>query len=366
MGVSGAVLFVPFFTIVFPLFAYHLEPVTAVQLGIFIELVGFISSTSAFWFRKLIDFKIAGFALIFVIPTSVIGALLANVLPASVLLVTIGIVLTGFAFFLLREATISKHSDEIVARRSGALPTKLVGHTDRRGRLYAYVRQNDGVRAAAVSFGGIFQGLVGFASGETSTVEQVLRGIPIRIASGNAHLIIAGGTFAAAVTHLIVLANENSHFPLNVFVASAFGPLVGGQIAGFLAGRLPQDVLKNIMGRFLTFIGLVCLYRAAPARWHLPVWMLFVALLGFFVAVAVYLVRRNARIRKLTLGIANRLSSGRLDLAARAVAPTGTSGSFACSSCMPKDDPVVESSASSQPPNPVERRALAEEDHPPG
>ena len=73
MGVSGAVLFVPLFTILFPLFAYHLEPVTAVQLGIFIELVGFISSTSAFAFRKLIDFRIAGFALIFVIPTSIIG-----------------------------------------------------------------------------------------------------------------------------------------------------------------------------------------------------------------------------------------------------------------------------------------------------
>src|SRR5579859_5325022 len=98
MGVSGAVLFVPFFTIVFPLIAFKLEPVQAVQLGIFIELVGFMSSTTAFWIRKLIDFRIASFALIFVVPTAIAGAVLANVLPASALLLIIGLVLTGFAF----------------------------------------------------------------------------------------------------------------------------------------------------------------------------------------------------------------------------------------------------------------------------
>ena len=329
MGVSGAVLFVPFFTIVFPLIAYHLEPVTAVQLGIFIELVGFISSTSAFWFRKLIDFRIAGFALIFVVPTSIAGALLANVLPAPVLLVVIGVVLTGFAFFLLREAALARHSEELVARRSGALPTRLTEHHDRQGRVYTYVRQNDRVRAAAVTFGGIFQGLVGFASGETSTVEQVLRGVPIRIASGNAHLIIAGGTFAAAVTHLIVLASEKSTaFPWNVYVASACGPLIGGQIAGFLAGRLPQDVMKNIMGRFLTFIGVICLYRAAPASWHLPVWLLFVALLGFLAAVSVYLLRRRSR-------------SGKPALALAGTARSGTTANVTCSCCVPKDEEEV-------------------------
>jgi uncharacterized membrane protein YfcA len=379
MGVSGAVLFVPFFTIVFPLFAYHLAPVTSVQLSIFIELVGFISSTSAFWYRKLIDFRIAGFALVFVVPTAIIGALLANILPAPVLLIIIGLVLTGFAVFLLREATIAQHSDEIVARRSGALPTRLVEHHDRRGWLYAYVRQNDPVRAGAVSFGGIFQGLVGFGSGETSTVEQVLRGIPIRIASGNAHLIIAGGTFAAAVTHLIVLANEKATFPWNVYVASALGPLVGGQIAGFLAGRLPQDILKNIMGRFLTFIGVICLYRAAPASWHLPVWLLIIALLGFIVSVIVYLLRRFARLRKLALdaarvsgrltGVSGRLagtsssglltrvsgrligtsSSGTLTGVSSPATPRRTSSGFPCSSCIPRDDdPVAESSTSSR------------------
>jgi len=322
------VLFVPFFTIVFPLVAFKLEPVTAVQLGIFIEIFGFISSTSAFWFRKLIDFRIAGFALIFAIPTAIAGALLANYLPASALLVTIGVVLSGFAFFLLREAAISQHSEEIVARRSGALPTRVIGHRDRRGRLYSYVRQNDRVRAGAVSFGGIFQGLVGFSAGETSTVEQVLRGIPIRIASGNAHLIIAGASAAAAVTHIIVLANEKSNFPFNVYLASVPGVLIGGQLAGFLAGRLPQDVLKNVMGRFLTFIGLICLYRAAPASWHLPVWLLFIAVLGFLVAVIVYLLQRRTR-------------NGKRALALAGAAGSSTQTSFPCSSCMPKDDVVA-------------------------
>ncbi len=331
MGVSGAVLFVPFFTIVFPLIAFKLEPVQAVQLGIFIELVGFMSSTSAFWLRKLIDFRIATFALIFVIPTAIVGALLANVLPSPVLLVIIGLVLTGFSFFLLRDATVVPVSDELVARRSGALPTMVTEHRDGQGRVYTYVRQNDGVRAAAASFGGIFQGLVGFSSGETSTVEQVLRGVPVRIATGNAHLIIAGGTFAAAVTHLIVLASEKSSpFPWNVYIPAALGPLVGGQIAGFLAGRLQQDILKNIMARFLLFIGIISLYRAAPTSWHLPIWLLFIALLGFLVSIIVYLLRRRARNGKLALSLAGASDSG-----------THPSATMTCSSCMPTDDEPV-------------------------
>lgn len=89
MGVSGAVLFVPIYTIIFPLLGYHLQPVQAVQIGLFTEIFGFMSSTSAFWRRKLIDSRIASFALLFAVPTAILGGYLANRLPGNWLLLII-------------------------------------------------------------------------------------------------------------------------------------------------------------------------------------------------------------------------------------------------------------------------------------
>ena len=50
-------LFVPFYTMVFPLLGHHLEPVQAVEVGLLTEIFGFLSSTSAFWRAGLIDFR---------------------------------------------------------------------------------------------------------------------------------------------------------------------------------------------------------------------------------------------------------------------------------------------------------------------
>ena len=69
-------------------------------------------------------------------------------------------------------------------------------------------------------FGGVFQGLVGFSAGEMSTVEQVLRGIPVRLAAGNAHMIIAAASISAAMTHLTVDATTGAKIPWNILAAT--------------------------------------------------------------------------------------------------------------------------------------------------
>lgn len=220
-------LFVPFYTLIFPLLGYELEPVQAVQVGLFTEIFGFMSSTSAFWRRGLIDFRVAGFALIFAVPMAVLGGYLSNRVPGGWLLVAVGLGLMLFAFLLLRETVESGRAGASVeAGRAGASVTE---HRDRRGRIYRYVPRNDAVRAGAATLGGLFQGLVGFSAGETSTVEQVLRGMPVRLAAGNAHLIIAGASLSAAATHLLVVASEEATIPWNILAASVPAVLVGGQ-----------------------------------------------------------------------------------------------------------------------------------------
>lgn len=294
MGVSGAVLFVPFFTIIFPLVGYPLQPVQAVQLGLFIELFGFLSSTSAFWRRGLIDFKIAGFALLFAVPLAIVGGILANRLPASWLLFLIGAALMSFSYILLKQT--AAELDETISAGKGTKKereTQWRVHRDRQGRRYRYQAHNDGRRALLAGIGGVFQGLVGFSAGEFCTVDQVLRRVPVRIASGSAHLIIAGASLAAAGTHLTLVLQEKASIPWPILLASIPGVLIGGQLAGFIAGRLPQDILQMIMARFLMFIGVISLYRAAlGVGYLLPIWLLPLALGGFLLSVVLYLRTR--------------------------------------------------------------------------
>jgi uncharacterized protein len=286
------VLFVPLYTIVFPLLGYHLQPVQAVQLGLFTEIFGFSSSATAFWRRGLIDFRIAGFALLFAIPAAVLGSYVANLLPGSWFLFLISMTLLSFAYLLLRQASIEQQAKAHTKTDF----TQVKEHRDRQGRVYQYIMHNDLPRAIAAAFGGLFQGLVGFSSGEVSTVEQVLRSVPVRLAVGNAHFIIAGASLAAVSTHLAVIIGEKGSIPWNILAASVPGVLIGGQIAGFIAGRLPQNTLQMIMARFLLFIGVISLYRALlNMGLRLPPWLLLVALALFLISVVAYLANNLPR-----------------------------------------------------------------------
>jgi uncharacterized membrane protein YfcA len=279
------VIFVPFFSIVFPLLGHRLEPVQAVEVGLLTEIFGFVSSTSAFWRAGLIDFKISTFALMFAVPTAVIGGVSAHILPSHWLLVVVGVGLILFSFLLIRETgETGSHEDKH--------STDTAEHTDGRGRAYRYRRQNDAWRASTAAVGGVFQGLVGFSAGEMSTVEQVLRGIPVRLAAGNAHLIIAAASISAAMTHLTVDATTGAKIPWNILAATAPAVLIGGQIASIVAGRMPQATLKLVLSCFLALVGVISFYRASLApqlRW--PPWVAL-TLLALVIAGLIWLLVR--------------------------------------------------------------------------
>jgi uncharacterized membrane protein YfcA len=290
MGVSGTVLFVPFYTMVFPLLGHHLEPVQAVEVGLLTEIFGFLSSTSAFWRAGLIDFEVAGFAALIATPTAVLGGYVSHFLPGNLLLALIGVSLIVFAWLLIRE-TIAGVPDGTTK----PVESKIKKHQDRIGRTYQYKVLNDTWRAGAAGVGGVLQGLVGFSAGELSTVEQVLRGMPIRIAAGNSHLIIAAASISAAVTHLGVSAHQGTQVPWNLVAITIPAVLVGGQLAAILAGRMPQDKLRLVLATFLVFIGALSAYRASvQAGIHPPGWALWLILLAVL-GVTLWFVRQWSR-----------------------------------------------------------------------
>ena len=202
----------------------------------------------------------------------------------------------SFSYILLKETRIEldekRPAGSRAARKKGV---QWCVHRDRAGRSYRYPIHTDVRRALIVGVGGLFQGLVGFCAGEFSTVDQVLRRVPVRIATGSAYLIIAGASLAAAGTHLTLVLQEKASIPWPILLASIPGVLIGGQLAGFLAGRLPQDILQMVMARFLLFIGAISWYRAALGMgYQLPIWLLPLALGLFLLSVALYLRKRLA------------------------------------------------------------------------
>jgi hypothetical protein len=108
---------------------------------------------------------------------------LANVLPATAVLVVISFAMLLFSFLLYRAPKEDDESDNGAAIQDvpGA---ELVEHRDRQGRSCQCRRTNDRLRAAAMAVGGAFEGLVGFAVGEIAVTEQVMRRMPLRVAIG--------------------------------------------------------------------------------------------------------------------------------------------------------------------------------------
>lgn len=324
MGVSETVLFVPLYTMVFPLLGHHLEPVQAVEVSLVTEIFGFMSSVSAFWRAGFIDFQISLFAVMLAAPLAIAGGLVSHLLPGNVLLGVIGFALVGFGYLLVGES-----AEHHVVETDGA--THLVGpkikeHWDRHGRVYRYRLLNDRWRAAAAGFGGVLQGLVGFSAGELSTVEQVLRGMPVRIAAGNSHMIIFAAAVSAAFTHLSVSAAQGTTVPWNIIAACAPAVLIGGQFAGLLAGRIPQEILRMVLAGFLTFIGLISAYRASMGSGlDIPVWVLIARVIVCLTAIILVISRQNRR--RLGLKVCESVAGS-------------------CCSCVPEETEIAQGSSS--------------------
>jgi uncharacterized membrane protein YfcA len=301
VGISGAVLFVPFFSLAFPALGIPLAPVQAVQVGLFTEIFGFASSTSAFWRNGLIDFRLASFALLFAVPLAVTGGLLAHALPGHLILLLVSVVMLLFSFLLFRapgedtgEPGVVDANEAGQAQGQTSIAAGQVVHRDRRDRVYRYRRGNDPLRAGAMAIGGLFQGLVGFSIGEIAIVEQALRGVPMRLAVGTTHVVIAGSAIAAGASHATAVFGQGGALPWNLLAMTVPAVLLGGQMAGWLAGRVSQDALRRFLALFLIALALLTGIRAlAGGGLQAAAWILLAALLLLLSVVAVSLWKRR-------------------------------------------------------------------------
>ena len=89
VGISGAALYVPFFILVFPLFAFPLTALETVKLSLILESFGLTSSAISFMAFGIEDQKLAFYSIFQALPFVVLGALLALYTPEVVIILAV-------------------------------------------------------------------------------------------------------------------------------------------------------------------------------------------------------------------------------------------------------------------------------------
>jgi uncharacterized membrane protein YfcA len=295
IGISGSALFVPFFIFIYPLIAGHsLEPETLVKVGLISESFGLSSSAVAFVQYGLVDRRLALTLVAGGVPFVIAGAILSFMIPEPVFHAALGLALIAAAFLMLKanlsheepsesagEATPETTADggtQDLPNDSGKLGPAGVGidengavtRVDRQGDTYSYTWSGYLERFANYSVGGIFQGLAGFGIGELGIISQIRTNVPVRVAIGTNHIVVASTAILASVVHVfggaIVPGAHSMNLaatPWNMVVFTVPATVIGGQIAPYVSNALDTGTIQKGVGVLFTVIALALFGMAA-------------------------------------------------------------------------------------------------------
>ncbi|WP_396611122.1 sulfite exporter TauE/SafE family protein [Haloferax sp. S1W] len=293
VGISGSALFVPFLIFIFPIFAQPLEPATLVKVGLISEAFGLSSSAIAFIQYGLVDRRLALTLVAGSVPFVVGGALLSFIIPEVVFHALLGIALLAASYLLFNtdlsheEPGSSSSLDHAAATDGGTVtdlpndPGKLgpagvrtaddgtVTRVDREGDDYRYTRGGYLRRFANYSIGGTFQGLAGFGVGELGIISMLSTKVPVRVAIGTNHIVVALTAILASLVHVFGGGLVGGHSlslastPWNMVVFTVPATVLGGQIAPYVSNALETDTIKNFVGVLFAVISLALFLMAA-------------------------------------------------------------------------------------------------------
>ena len=291
VGISGSAMFVPFLIFIFPLIAGEtLDPPTLVKVGLISESFGLSSSSIAFIRYGLVDRRIALTLVGGAVPFVVGGAILSFFIPEPLFHLALGLALMAAAY-LLYAADLSheepSESEDGVSADGGNDPElpdddgKLgpagvgvdddgaVTRVDRSGDTYEYTWSGYLERFANYSVGGVFQGLAGFGIGELGIISQLRTKVPIRVAIGTNHIVVASTAILASIVHVFggsIVPGAHSlslaSTPWNMVVFTVPATTLGGQIAPYVSNALDTDTLTLGVAGLFTIISVALFLMA--------------------------------------------------------------------------------------------------------
>lgn len=316
LAMEAAVLFTPSFLFVFPaLFPSFPALATneAIGLAFIVEIFGYTSSVSGYWYRGQIDFTIAKALLVITVPVAVIGRIGSYFVPGEALLFVFGLLLIGLAWVMYQyhpdDASrtcllcgdaivpiLSESSDPEATptdrdrkRNDGDTPGR--GDTDNSGtsstaesrsgyhprRSLFDPRENasatfplDVIDRLIVAAGGAFAGLVGIAIGEISnTFQTVRKRVPIKLSTGTSALILHLTILTALLTNLVILTVNPPFIPAEGMsipwrIGALLAPVVvlGGQIGSLVNNRLADHTIIRTLIVAYVLVGIAVLSRS--------------------------------------------------------------------------------------------------------
>jgi uncharacterized membrane protein YfcA len=287
VGISGSALFVPFLIFIFPVLVTYLAPdtilstpfgpSTIVKVSLISESFGLSSSALAFIQYGLVDRRLALTIVGGSIPFVVGGALLSFIIPEPIFHGLLGLALLAASVLLVRadlgheEPAATETGDDAAVEADGGpdLPNDagkpgsagvstdaegVVTRVDREGDDYNYSRGGYLERFANYSVGGVFQGLAGFGSGELGIISMLRTSIPVRVAIGTNHIVVAATAVLASLVHVFGGGLVGGHSidlattPWNIVVWTVPATVTGGQIAPYVSAALDTELLKKGVG----------------------------------------------------------------------------------------------------------------------
>ena len=249
VGISGAALFVPFFILIFPLLAQPFAVEQSVKLSLITESFGLSSSAFAFLRFGLIDKKLGLYTALVAMPFVILGSILSFYVSDSVLRLFIAVIMMVGPILMLSRKRRELKKEAIERKVMGEHHVHERSHnvtlTDKDGRTYEYCRVcGEKQRRISYGLGGLFQGAAGFRIGELGILSMVFTKIPIRVATGTSHMIVASTAIIASITHVLQSAASNISTPWNILIMTIPAVIIGGQVAPYISSRLKTSILE--------------------------------------------------------------------------------------------------------------------------
>lgn len=310
---EAAVLFTPSFLFVFPVLFPSFPTLSvnvAIGLAFIVEIFGYTSSVSGYWYRGQIDFTIAKALLVITVPLAVLGRIGSYFIPADALMLGFGFLLLSLAWLIYRYHPEDEPKDcllcgdallpllsgksepesdrdergEIQGDGRGAPTTGGVeeGNAGKAGTQYRPRRRLFTPRENAsttfpigrsdrliVASGGVFAGLIGIAIGEVSnTFLTVHKRVPIKLSTGTSALILHLTILTALLMKLVILTIDPPFITAeDIAIPWLFGALLapevvlGGQLGLLLNNRLAdRTVIRTLIVAYVV-VGFAVIVR---------------------------------------------------------------------------------------------------------
>jgi len=136
-----------------------------------------------------------------------------------------------------------------------------VTRVDRDGNDYGYTRGGYLERFANYSIGGVFQGLAGFGVGELGIISMLRTDVPVRVAIGTNHIVVALTAVLASLVHVFggglvpgAHSIDLASTPWNMVVWTVPATVTGGQIAPYVSTALDTGTIKKFVGGLFAVI----------------------------------------------------------------------------------------------------------------